>query len=563
MANEVIGIDVQVKLEQLRAQLATLGPGMDKEAKAMTAALNKEIKAQTAAIKKQAADMAATNGVKKLGDQAEDAGVKFDKLGMAMGPIGGVISKISPEAGSLASVVAGLTSGFQGLAAAGGGSMASLAPFAAILAPIALGIGVVAGVMADMEREAEESATAMEGLVRAMQAVDDMTAGAADALTDFKVKTGQMTSTEAAYQKAIKQVAAEYTTANAAIEESIRLRIASGHEAGLADDVASLREQATALKASTEARARALAGEMEWAEEVRKSGEYIAERDKAAAKGAKAAAEAARSAAAAERERVQAAAEAQAKIDASDKYTSDRFYEQMEAEDKRREQSARKRMKLAEEARDAELQAIEEVEAAERASREAAIATASSLSDLASSASDALGQYAESVSKKNKKAARDAFAVGKVVAISSTLVNTALAVTNALATVPYPAAPIAAAAAAVAGGVQVATIAAEKPSFHRGGLVEERGRGEVSATLLPGESVLNRQATSSLGAGGVAALNNGGGGGGSVSLRIGRLEAREIIRTDVASGGLVVQAARSAAAKGGNLAGRSGRRPIG
>jgi len=556
MANEVIGIDVQVKLDQLRAQLATLEPGMKKEAAAMTAALNKEIKAQTAAIKKQAADMAATNGVKKLGEQAEDAGVKFDKLGMAMGPIGGVISKISPEAGSLASVVAGLTSGFQGLAAAAGGSMASLAPFAAILAPIALGIGVVAGVMADMEREAEESATAMEGLERAMQAVDDMTAGAADALTDFKVKTGQMTSTEAAYQKAIKQVATEYTTANAAIEESIRLRIASGEEEGLADDVASLREQATALKASTEERARALAGEMEWADEVRKSNDYIEARDKAAAKGAKAAAESAREAA-------EKAAEVAAEADAVAARATERDLDRMSDMDAHRAKSARKQMKLAEEVRDAELQAIEEVDAAERASREAAIATASSLSDLASSASDALGQYAESVSKKNKKAARDAFAVGKVVAISSTLVNTALAVTNALATVPYPAAPIAAAAAAVAGGVQVAAIAAEKPSFHRGGLVEERGRGEVSATLLPGESVLNRQATSALGAGGVAALNNGGGGGGSVSLRIGRLEAREIIRTDVASGGLVVQAARSAAAKGGNLAGRSGRRPIG
>ena len=556
MANEVIGIDVQVKLEQLRAQLATLGPGMDKEAKAMTAALNKEIKAQTAAIKKQAADMAATNGVKKLGEQAENAGVKFDKLGMAMGPISGVISKISPEAGSLASVVAGLTSGFQGLAAAGGGSMASLAPFAAILAPIALGIGVVAGVMADMEREAEESATAMEGLVSAMQAVDDMTAGAADALTDFKVKTGQMTSTEAAYQKAIKQVATEYTLANAAIEESIRLRIASGKEEGLLDDVAALREEATALKEITEVRARSLAALKEWDEEVRKSAEFIAERDKAAAKGAKAAAEAARAAAAAERERVQAAADTQAEIDAIDKYTSDRFYEQMDAEDKRREQSARRRMALAEEAADAELRKIAEVQAAKMASEQAALAIAGSVASGMAILSDQLVE-------KNKKGAMASFYAAKMLALSTAFINTALAITNALAT-GGPAAPVLAVAAGAAGAVQFAAIAAEKPSFHAGGMMYP---DEANAKVLRGEPVLNRQAAASMGIdspGSVANVNHNPGARnmGVTSLRIGRLEAREIIRTDVAAGGLVVRTAKSAAASAGNTAGRTGRRPI-
>ena len=57
MANEVIGIEVAVKLDQLRAQLATLGPGMEKEAAAMTAALGKQLKAQTAAAKTAATAM--------------------------------------------------------------------------------------------------------------------------------------------------------------------------------------------------------------------------------------------------------------------------------------------------------------------------------------------------------------------------------------------------------------------------------------------------------------------------------------------------------------------------
>lgn len=508
MANEVIGIDVQVKLEQLRAQLATLGPGMDKEAKAMTAALNREIKAQTAAIKKQAADMAATNGVKKLGEQAEDAGVKFDKLGMAMGPIGGVISKISPEAGSLASVVAGLTSGFQGLAAAGGGSMAALAPFAAILAPIALGIGVVAGVMADMEREAEESASAMEGLVSAMQAVDDMTAGAADAMTDFKVKTGQMTSIEAAYQKAIKQLATEYTMANAAIEESISLRIASGEEEGLADDVASLREQATALKASTEERARALAGEMEWAEEVRKSNEYIAERDKAAAKGAKAAAAAAREAAdtAALYARDEAArnatvfdervAEARKAVKAAQKLLD----EEKDAKDK----AAKDDIRRAEETAQAEIEARSAVKSA-------------SLS-IMGSATDALMLLSDNLGESNKKAALDAFNAAKALAIATAVVNAALGVTNALAT-GGAAAPVLAVAAGVSGAVSIATIAAtEPPAFAAGGFIDGAPTTGVPITAHPNEAVLNQQGRAALGDDAIRAANAGRGGEGGMTV---------------------------------------------
>ena len=139
----------------------------------------------------------------------------------------------------------------------------------------------------------------------------------------------------------------------------------------------------------------------------------------------------------------------------------------------------------------------------------------------------------------------------------------ALAVIQALSTLGPIAGPAAAIAISATTAAEIATIAAQKPSFHRGGMVEEQGRGEVNARLLPGEAVLNRQAASALGAGGVDAMNAGSGMGGSVSLRIGRLEAREVIRTDVAAGGLVVQTARAAVATGGNRAGRTGRRPIG
>lgn len=560
MANEVIGIEVAVKLDQLRTQLATLGPGMEKEAAAMTAALNKQLKAQTAAVKQQTAAMTAAqkSGFKQIGDDAAAAGTKFDKLGKAMGPLGGVLSRISPEAGAAAASIAGLTGGMEGLTGAG----IALGPLFAILAPIALGLGVMAAVMQDTEARAEAAAKAMEGLTAAMKAVDSMTTGAADALTDFKVQTGQLSATEAAYQKAIKQVATEYTLANAAIEESIKLRIEAGQASGLLDDVTALREEQAALKAGTQERARALAGEMEWAAEAQKSAEFTAERDKRAAEGAKAVAAEIRKITEAEREAQAAATALGAEQDAAYAQT----LAHLRAEKAEKQQAIHDRIAdlqyLADKQKEIEERGAKDSEQLARDSIATQASMYDSIASMAQSSSDGLMLLAEEQSKSNKKAARQTFEVARAVSLAAAIVATAGAVMNALATVPYPAAPFVAAAAGVAGAVQIATIATEKPSFHRGGIVSEgEGQGEVSARLLPNEAVLNRQATDALGRGGVNALNTGGGMGG-VSLRIGRLEAREIVRTDIAGGGLIVQAAKSAAARGGNAAGRTGRRPI-
>lgn len=564
MANEVIGIEVQVKLEQLRSQLATLGPGMEKEAKAMTAALNREIKQQTAAMKaaSNATSQVRTDSIKEVAEASEAAGTKFDKLAKAAGPLGGVLSRISPEAGALASSLAGLTGAAEGVAAGLGTSMlGGVAAMSAVIGPAVIALALLTANMQYEAAQAEASEAAHKALNEAIKYTQELASGTADAMLDLKVKVGQIAPEEAAFEKALKGVTAEYEKQDAAIEQAIEARKAAGGAWGA--EVKALRDSQEESKRLRDERVLLLAADKEWSAEVRKSAEFVAERDKKAAAAAAAGAAASRKAAELAQEAAEKEAEQAAEADAAAARATERDLAHMRDLDAHRVKYARRQMELAEETRAKELQAIEDVAKAERESRESAIATASSLSDLASSASDALGKYAESVSKKNKKAARDAFAVGKVVAMSSTLVNTALAVTNALATVPYPAAPIAAVAAAVSGGVQLAAIAAEKPSFHRGGMVEEQARGEVSARLLPGEAVLNRQAASALGAGGVDAMNAGGGMGGSVSLRIGRLEAREVIRTDVAAGGLVVQTARAAVATGGNRAGRTGRRPIG
>ena len=165
--------------------------------------------------------------------------------------------------------------------------------------------------------------------------------------------------------------------------------------------------------------------------------------------------------------------------------------------------------------------------------------------------------------RADRKAARAAWQTQQDLNIAQTFAAGAVALIKAFAELGPVAGAIAGIGIAAATAASIATISSQKPAFHSGGVVggSANGQGEVSARLLPGEALLNRQATNALGPSGVAALNSGASMG-AVSLRIGRLEAREIVRTDVAAGGLIVRTAKSAAASAGNTAGRTGRRPI-
>jgi hypothetical protein len=97
-----------------------------------------------------------------------------------------------------------------------------------------------------------------------------------------------------------------------------------------------------------------------------------------------------------------------------------------------------------------------------------------------------------------KKGLGAAFAVSKAAALAQAGLNTALAISNALATpLPPPAPQIAAAAAAVSGGVAFATIAAQQPpTYHEGTLYADGpgspglGGDEFYALMQRGEVVI-------------------------------------------------------------------------
>lgn len=119
------------------------------------------------------------------------------------------------------------------------------------------------------------------------------------------------------------------------------------------------------------------------------------------------------------------------------------------------------------------------------------------------------------------KEARRFFRIRQAAAVADILMTTQQAVMRALADLG----PIAGAAAGIAIGAtsaaQVGTVMAEKPpAFDVGGMIRggilSSTPDQMTASVLPGEAILNRSATERLGEGGVNALNRGGSAGGVV-----------------------------------------------
>ena len=132
-----------------------------------------------------------------------------------------------------------------------------------------------------------------------------------------------------------------------------------------------------------------------------------------------------------------------------------------------------------------------------------------------------------------KEAALDAWRANKAVSIGSAVISTALAVINALTTVPFPAGVVAAVAAGIAGAVSIAAIASEQPpQLHSGGMVPSLGSAaqasdEVMVRARRGEALLSPQGVAAAGGeGGVAALNSGGGGQGGSTVNLIRIGPR-------------------------------------
>ena len=174
----------------------------------------------------------------------------------------------------------------------------------------------------------------------------------------------------------------------------------------------------------------------------------------------------------------------------------------------------------------------------EYAMERASTAYAEAIADrkrLGKDATDAEKKAAKEEVENRRNALIKAFMVDKAVKMSQALINTALAITSALTAGPI-AGPILATAAGAAGAVQVAAIASEAPSFHRGGLIGQPD--EMTATVRSGEAVLNPMGRSRLGDQTIRDLNAGtsdGGGGQAIQVVYGHKAFDYFIRDHLRS----------------------------
>lgn len=142
------------------------------------------------------------------------------------------------------------------------------------------------------------------------------------------------------------------------------------------------------------------------------------------------------------------------------------------------------------------------------------------------SARKALGEDATAEERKQAKervedareASRKQFELTKALQIAQITINTAAAVAQALASSPPPFNAIAAVAAGAAGAVQLATVQATQPKFHKGGLIGQPD--ESMAVVRAGEAVLNPMGRSLLGDDAIRQANAGiaQGHGGAVQI---------------------------------------------
>jgi hypothetical protein len=529
MANEVIGIEVQVKLEQLRAQLATLGPGMDKEAKAMTAALAKEIKKQTAALK-----AGTKNGLSGFGAEAGAAATKFDKLAKAAGPLGGVLARISPEAGAAAASLAGLTGAAEGVAAGLGVSLGVAAAAMAALATV-LGTAFLAYKVYNAESErAEELAASVATATAKLSTVHDE---AHAATLRLKVATGELTEAQAANLKisedAAKRLSAGIGTTTQKIRElekaqsSVWTQMVDGATSGQMafNPLLFIIDALTTSSQEFQVEIDELNGVVK--EGIAKTEEQTTA-DKKALEIAAQKAAAAKAAAAA----IKKAAEEAEEADAATARAMARRDAEMQALDDRRELSGKRAKKRAEEAAKqaaadarqaaadskAELARIEKEAAARTAALQVNLSTTASVAASIGSVWDQLNQQKldgiDTSTKAGRAAAMKQWEENKAASLAMATVQAALAIAMAVASFPPPFNIPGIVANTVAGGAAIASIAAAPPpAFHAGTSMVAPPLGghpdEMSATLRRGEAVVSAVGVAAAGREMVGRWNSG------------------------------------------------------
>jgi hypothetical protein len=182
----------------------------------------------------------------------------------------------------------------------------------------------------------------------------------------------------------------------------------------------------------------------------------------------------------------------------------------------------------------ADRDAREQQEMAQRLSNQQAMGAA--FISLGDSLVAATSKQHDTTTREGRRAALAQFGVQKGVMLAQATIAGALAVQQSLASAPPPANYVLAAATGAAAAVEIGTIAATQPSFHRGYAPDE-----TQARVLKRESVLTTTATAAVGSSKVAELNagvtTGGGYSGPAPIVVGHRVFDDLVKRELRSAG--------------------------
>lgn len=599
-----ISLNVDLKVQQALAELKRLSPGADKEAKAISASLGKALRDAEKEAKKLGDEMgkagkAGGNGLERAAEASANLGTGGSKALKALGPLGGVLSRISPEAGAAASSIAGLTSAFEGFGIEGGMLASAVGASLPILAAGAIAMGSLVGVMDDYTAASKAASAAHTAFAAALAPMDDaidaarkeqdrlnaaLDSGSAKKYLQISDLSAIADEKEAEATKGLREEKDRLmqTLAASADMDNFDGQLAQNRIGQIDKEIGAVHQKANEL-ARLAVENYTLRGAIDGASDSENRQSDASKDMAAAAKAAKSDL----SALNADMEQSARAADANVKgynsvisaLQGMEDASKHSLAGEMERLDLDRKAKLAKSKALADEPNKYGLtvSAIETIDAQHRATDLAAEAeyqaAKSALQERAASERDARDQQAmadrlqqqqaiggafislgdsivaatskqhDTTTREGRRAALAQFAVQKGVMLGQAVIAGALAISQALAT-PPPASYVLAGISGAASAVQIGTIAATQPSFHQGYAPDEQ-----SARVLKRESVLTTTATAAVGAGKVREMNAGvtGGGGyqGPAPIILGHRVVDEAIKRELRSSGALSSALSS------------------
>lgn len=492
-----------------------------------------------AQLKKLEAELATTTAAATKAAVATDQVTKAtvasaggaDRALKALGPLGGVLSRLDPSAGAVASSIAGLTSATEGLTVGAGALGISLTAVAALAAPVAAGAALISAAYLALTGNLDDvvfSLDAVEARNKAAAETATKTAGEVNAINALRLKlqdqvliaSGNETSATQAQRKTVEEINAAYT-------DQIAIRKAAVDAATKAGD-----GSVTAAKRALAATEAEKQGLIDLAAQAATLKPHDAKADAAAAAKRAAdekAAQALEIAGAKNRTAILSAARKEDR-------RGEKAYSDMVIKDAADQAAADKKL-VDKQIADAKRLADERKAASDqRLADEQAVAGA--IANLGSQLVTATTKQYDTTTKAGRAAALKQFETQKAANLAIGAINTAVAVSTALKDYPVPPLSIVMGGLALASGIvaEAAIAAAPAPKFHAG-----KRPDEINATLQRGEAVVSAQGMSKPGMkAAVAAANGGyspGGGGGPVSVVYLHKVHNEFMRDSLAQGG--------------------------